>query len=144
MKKDDNAKMSRKRFLALLLGAAGASVAGGLWYRDARLRTSVEKLREGLAEEEFLEVFAGVERQVALLGERAAEGPFAGMGREELVAGLNEDLAAGEGSERGFWSLAGRLRERVREEFREGRLVIVEGWMLTETEARLCALVYLS
>ncbi len=37
-----------------------------------------------------------------------------------------------------------RLRERHRLDFREGRVVRLEGWMLSTTELRLCALVHLS
>ncbi len=33
-----------------------------------------------------------------------------------------------------------RLRRRVRLDFEEGRVVKVRGWILSETEARLCAL----
>jgi hypothetical protein len=36
------------------------------------------------------------------------------------------------------------LMTRVRTDFEFGRVVIVDGWMLSETEARLCALVALS
>ena len=36
-----------------------------------------------------------------------------------------------------------RLRARQRDDFREDRVVTVEGWLLSETEARLCALVAL-
>ena len=34
-----------------------------------------------------------------------------------------------------------RLRDCITDDFREGRTVTVEGWVLSETEARLCALV---
>jgi hypothetical protein len=36
------------------------------------------------------------------------------------------------------------LRARVGEDFRAGRMVRVEGWMLARTEARLCALITLA
>ena len=32
------------------------------------------------------------------------------------------------------------LRERHRDDFREGRIVLLRGWVLSQTEARLCAL----
>lgn len=37
-----------------------------------------------------------------------------------------------------------RLRERVRADFRDGRTVKLNGWILSETEARLMALIALS
>jgi hypothetical protein len=33
-----------------------------------------------------------------------------------------------------------RVRRAVRSDFAEGRVVLVEGWYLSQTEARLCAL----
>lgn len=36
-----------------------------------------------------------------------------------------------------------RLRERVREDFRDGRTVKLQGWILSRTEARLMALIAL-
>lgn len=38
---------------------------------------------------------------------------------------------------------AGELRARIRRDFEEVRLVRVRGWLLSRTEARLCALVAL-
>ncbi|MDO1559366.1 hypothetical protein Q0812_07985 [Brevundimonas sp. 2R-24] len=37
-----------------------------------------------------------------------------------------------------------RLRSRVRDDFRAGRMFIHRGWYLSETEARLCALITIS
>jgi hypothetical protein len=40
-------------------------------------------------------------------------------------------------------ALRRRLDERTRQDFAEGRIVTVHGWMLSATEARLCGLVAL-
>jgi hypothetical protein len=37
-----------------------------------------------------------------------------------------------------------RLRRQLRQDFAEGRTVLVDGWLLAETEARLCALAALA
>lgn len=37
-----------------------------------------------------------------------------------------------------------RLKSRVRDDFRAGRMFVHKGWFLSETEARLCALISLS
>lgn len=37
-------------------------------------------------------------------------------------------------------SLPSRLHERIRQEFQTGDTVLLEGWVLSRTEARLCAL----
>jgi hypothetical protein len=36
--------------------------------------------------------------------------------------------------------LGTRVRRAVRDDFTDGRVVLVDGWYLSETEARLCAL----
>lgn len=40
-------------------------------------------------------------------------------------------------------SPVGRLKARVHEDYQEGRLFVHRGWFLSETEARLCALISL-
>ena len=37
-----------------------------------------------------------------------------------------------------------RLKNRVRDDFRAGRMFVHKGWFLSETEAKLCALISLS
>jgi hypothetical protein len=39
--------------------------------------------------------------------------------------------------------LRARVRDRIRQDFAESRIAIVDGWILSVTEARLCALVAL-
>ena len=40
-------------------------------------------------------------------------------------------------------SPVGRLKTRVHDDYRSGRLFVHKGWFLSETEARLCALISL-
>ena len=40
-------------------------------------------------------------------------------------------------------SPVGRLKTRVHDDYRAGRLFVHKGWFLSETEARLCALISL-
>lgn len=51
------------------------------------------------------------------------------------AAGSLEAMGAGE--------FAGWIRDRRRGDFRDGRTVAVDGWILSITEARLCALLFL-
>jgi hypothetical protein len=50
----------------------------------------------------------------------------------ESVAGLDDD------------TLRGRLRNRVLDDFTAGRVTLVDGWILSLTEARQCALLALA
>ena len=54
---------------------------------------------------------------------------------ERLAALLGPDLGESEGP-----ALASRLAARQRADFTTGRTVVVEGWVLSLTEARICAL----
>ncbi len=54
-----------------------------------------------------------------------------------IGAGL-EDRSAGDKDDHRV--LAHWLQDRFREDFNEGRSIRVEGWVLSQTEARLCAL----
>jgi hypothetical protein len=46
-------------------------------------------------------------------------------------------------SERDFYKLREGLREKVRGDYQHGRCVCIDGWVLSITEARLCAIVSL-
>jgi hypothetical protein len=122
-------QLTRRRFLGL--AAAGVGVTG-TW--------------------RFLGMAAGddagspAERLTAVLGER---GPGREVGTRYLdghpaeadeqlllrrLAGLGDPAAVS------TEQLRERARRVVRSEFEEGRTVIVDGWYLSVTEARLCAL----
>jgi hypothetical protein len=58
------------------------------------------------------------------------------MGALELDAA---DLREPEGE-----ALEARLRSRIRQDFAEGNVVIVDGWMLSSVEAQVCAIICLS
>lgn len=80
------------------------------------------------------------ERLLSVLGDRAAA---AGIGHARLaVAPEDADvdrvlrlLEVPEGAD-----VARELEARRRADFRDGRIVPVEGWMLSQTEMRLCVL----
>lgn len=55
--------------------------------------------------------------------------------REALTKTLRGDLDAGSSR-----SASARLKDRVRADFAEGRTVQLDGWILSVTEARQCAL----
>lgn len=135
--------MSRRKFLVLLLGTAGVSFAGGIWLRSTRLGNTLEKLDEGYAEADYREIFGGIEKQMALIGERVVNEHYGDVTKEELIPELNAALASQDFTETVLSDLSGRLRNRVLEDFRNDRLLLVNKWMLTETEARLAAWFYL-
>lgn len=57
----------------------------------------------------------------------------------DAICGTDANLhrLAGHGDE---ISLEAALRDRIRQDFADGRTVRVDGWMLSQTEASLCAL----
>jgi hypothetical protein len=54
---------------------------------------------------------------------------------EEALVAVLFPKAAGSTASTVEW-----VRERIRDDFREGDLVMLDGWMLSRTEARQCAL----
>lgn len=88
-------------------------------------------------------------RYVAALSDRASARR---IGRAYLAAypaeadapRLTAQLAQALGAARGRRDLRLALRRAVRDDMRHGRSVLVDGWVLARTEARLCALASLT
>ena len=88
--------------------------------------------------------FAAVERSAALIGKayliaRPAEADRDGLARS-ITAALESSVPGGAGR---TYAVRPAVSERVRADFAAGRIVRVDGWLLSETEGRLCALVSL-
>src|ERR1700720_2887338 len=72
------------------------------------------------------------------------------IGTQYRAAVPNENTAAAlraaiSGSQKKFpWIARRSIKEQIRDDFGAGRTVIVGGWVLSETEARQCALYSLS
>jgi hypothetical protein len=116
-------RMSRRGFLRLLFaGGVVVAGAGGVARRLAVPADALESLRA------LLPVNAGVRR----LG-RVRRGMLAG---EDAGTRLVRRLAHGRAPIR--WRNA--VADAVAGEFRNGHVVAVDGWLLSETQADLCAL----
>jgi hypothetical protein len=120
-------KLARRDFLALGLACAAAPL--GCARRHPRLEAALAAFfpDAGAARalgEEFLVAYPAEDERDALLRQLAG-------GRESAW----EALAAGDPA-----ALREALREAHRADLAEGRVVLVRGWLLSQTEARLCAL----
>jgi hypothetical protein len=118
--------VTRRRFLALAL----AAVAGAFGLR--RVTSSADdsptrRLADALGDRDAARAVG--ERYLA---ERPGEADEARLVRLLAPLGDASALSADE--------LARRVRDAVHEDFVRGRVVTVDGWYLSRTEARLCAL----
>jgi|HubBroStandDraft_1064217.scaffolds.fasta_scaffold09292_4 hypothetical protein len=74
----------------------------------------------------------------------------AAIGRAWLAEAPDADLASLRQTvmtalhEHGHEPLQVRFQDRIRRDFVEGNVVMVEGWMLSSVEARVCAIAWLS
>jgi hypothetical protein len=128
---------SRRRFLAGLAGFGLAALAGGgltfVLRRSARTRPGdvvVALLPHGRSAVAVGRAYLAARPQEADVERLASELELpADLPDLESQAGLATLVA-----------LAGSLSSRHRADFREGRVVELEGWVLSETELRLAAL----
>ena len=120
--------ITRRRALAWTAGL-GLIAAGPLSYLavDARTRARAgRRIREAFADPEL-----------AALGRscrRVMGGAGAALLLQPLLAGWRDEDPGLTVS-----GLGAYLRRKSREDYRTGRTVMVEGWVLSETESRLCA-----
>lgn len=88
--------------------------------------------QEVLTQSELLVILGDPER-VCELGRCYRSAVPTERTREALNAALHEDCPAGSPAHR-------HLQERIREDFATGRTIQLDGWVLSVTEARQCAL----
>ena len=126
--------LNRRAFLTLT-AAAGLAAAGAVAFIVGR-----SSPRPQLASVD------DATRLLALLGDPAAAAPTgaayleahpAEADRDRLVAILSRELRD-DGAATA--SLGAAVDRRIRRDFQQGRTVEIEGWLLSLTEARLCAL----
>jgi hypothetical protein len=126
-----NLRLTRRTFLGAVLTAAASTVLGWRWWRSRH--------HAGLSAE-VLQALLPHRESAALLGRHylAATPHEADAQRlRALLAGSLEAVAAKPET------LHRRVHEQIRDDFTAARVVAVDGWLLSLTEARLCALVSL-
>ena len=62
--------------------------------------------------------------------------------QSELAAALQWNNTGPGGDQRAV--MQARLRDRISQDFTDGRVVMVDGWMLSQAELQVCAIAYLS
>jgi len=100
----------------------------------------------GLKENELVRLLAdpqgaGMIGRVYLAGSISSRPTLAGL-RTCVMRGLHLDDAALRREDGAL--LRDRLRSRITQDFADGNVAIVDGWMLSLVEAQICAIAYLS
>lgn len=122
-------EINRRRFLQVAVAATAASLTGSACIRDSDQDASALArlaLLDMLGPERVRDL--GVRYRAAVPTERTAPALRAAISGPE-PQGLRLP-----------WLSGSSLRQRVRDDFAAGRTVIVNGWVLSATEARQCAL----
>ncbi len=124
--------MKRRKFV--LLAAAGATAAGvPAWY----FLSGEPEVDAALPKPTALEQIWDTET-ISAIGKRYCEQFPAESRVRRLVHLLEEDAAARAAGQPAFSS------QQIQQEFVQGNTVMVDGWVLSRTEARQCALHYLT
>ena len=123
--------LDRRRFLQLAATGMVAGLTTSACARDTSVDTSV------LGKPALLEML-GPERTREIGTQYRAAVP-----RENTASTLRDAISSSQ--HRQFpWIRSRSIDEQIRDDFAAGRTVVVNGWVLSETEARQCALYSLS
>ena len=123
--------LDRRRFLQLTAAGVVASLSNSACARDTGENS------QALAQPALVEML-GAERarQIGMQYRAAVPG-------ENTAAALRAAISSSQ--HKTFPWIGGRsIEQQIRDDFAAGRTVVVSGWVLSETEARQCALYSLS
>ena len=120
--------LSRRSLIALtIIGAAVACVTPLKSRRTLKLMPN-----------ELTQVFSRYRAYARRVGQRYIDCTQPVGSLTDVLSSLNlPSVPANSGTD----SIGTLLTDRIQQDFREGRTVQVDGWILSETEAKLCALV---
>ena len=119
-------KLNRRSFLGMAAVAASSGAAAFVSIRSP----------DPLAPVELTDLFSRYKAQAARVGERYLE-CAEGSGAQRPITIADEPLPSSWNRDR----LRAYVESRIESDFELGRTVDVDGWILSETEADLCALV---
>lgn len=123
--------LDRRRFFQVTAAGMAASLTNSACARDTG------KDGQALATPALLEML-GAERVRQIGMEYRATVP-----NENTAAALRAAISSSQHKQ--FpWAGRGSIENQIRDDFAAGRTVVVSGWVLSETEARQCALYSLS
>ena len=124
--------LSRRTFLGGVLTVAATTVLGLRWWRERRdARNHVTALLELLEHRD----------SAVVLGRRYREAVPSEAGKEPLIVALADTFGQAIDLPAGAPAMLRRIvDEQIHRDFNSGRVVEVDGWLLSMTEARLCAL----
>lgn len=99
-----------------------------------------------LMEDDLVHLFADTRAAAAIgrayLQDRVPPGPTLVSLRVQVTRALRSDDADLRRQDRAV--VRARFRNRIRQDFAEGNVAVVDGWTLSQIEAQACALAYLS
>lgn len=119
--------LDRRRFLQLTTAGVVASLSSSACVRDSN------EDERALAQPELIDMLGA--ESVRNIGAR-----YRAAVPEENTAGALRAAISGHQGFRLPWVKRASIEQQVRDDFTAGRTVVVDGWVLSATEARQCAL----
>jgi hypothetical protein len=132
-----NSGITRKDFLRYILITAGVSAVGG----GAFIYQEREILDQPLTVESLRYQFSDVQGSFQMIGEKYLEKYPQGISESGLLREVNDKLSSGNINRYFLSNLSDLVRQQILLDFEESNLVNLEGWIITETEAQICAII---
>lgn len=132
-----NSEITRKDFLRYVLIAAGVSAIGGGAYIFQRR----ELIEQPLKVDSLRDQFSDQHESIQLIGQKYLEEYPQGLSESELLRNINEKLSSDHINKIDMSNFADLVRQQILLDFEESKVVNLEGWIITETEAQICALI---
>lgn len=132
-----NSEITRKDFLRYVLIAAGVSAIGGGAYIFQRR----ELIEQPVTVDSLRDQFSDQHESIQLIGQKYLEEYPQGLSESELLRNINEKLSSDHINKIDMSNFADLVRQQILLDFEESKVVNLEGWIITETEAQICALI---
>lgn len=141
---NENNKISRRNFLISILAASGLSFfAGSYWYLT-KMEEAIKILSNPIQDQDLKDLFNTIEDSMSLIGKEYLSKMQNDVTKPDILSKINGDFLMQDITPKMFFDLKEWVKQQIVRDFKNENFVYIGNWMITNTEARLCAFIYLS
>jgi len=137
-------EISRRDFILSIIGAAGFSFIAGSYWNSVKVNNALKKIGEPILPEHLKNLYSEIAKEMSVIGKNYLENKSELITSSQILNKLNEALSSQKLSTEMLYDFEIRIQEQILSDHRKQAYVNIDNWIITTTEANLCALLYIN